>query len=558
MSLRKKLHIWHLTPLALVALIVVAVIIWIGRGDFSTRDITVRLDGPVQIENGQEADFKIIVENNSAREIQDINLFLELPPSLILQAGANELSTHFINIGAGEKQEEEFKIVASSTKEKETIRARLDYSPADIEARFASIATHEVVIGSLDVSVVFDLPENTFAGQELGGVMHVVANSDIQNFEVFARLVAPNGFNIKSSTPGFENDNIWKLGKLIREQDIKLEFSGVLTPRQNISTFALQVGKLSGGEFLPLKVAERSVESSSSAVTLQARITRPSYGFVLPGDNVGVQLEYFNKSDTRLENAEIRVVFPTEFINPSSIDVSGGINSNGAIIWDGVNTSQLRSIEAGERGTLDFSFIVRGDLIPEDINDTNKFITLRTSFSAGEDFSTQTETSLRLGTQLNFSSVVLRNGSSLGNSGPIPPKVGELTTYAVRWSIENSFNRVKNARVEVVLPLYASWQGVFAPSNENIWYNSATNTVIWEPGTLDVGLGTIISARSVEFKIGITPRNEHRGEIINILEYTQFTGTDVFTDQFIERDYGEMRTVLPDDPTIGIGDGVVQ
>ena len=201
---------------------------------------------------------------------------------------------------------------------------------------------------------------------------------------------------------------------------------------------------------------------------------------------------------------------------------------------------------------------MRGDLIPEDINDTNKFITLRTSFSAGEDFSTQTETSLRLGTQLNFSSVVLRNGSSLGNSGPIPPKVGELTTYAVRWSIENSFNRVKNARVEVVLPLYASWQGVFAPSNENIRYNSATNTVIWEPGTLDVGLGTIISARSVEFKIGITPRNEHRGEIINILEYTQFTGTDVFTDQFIERDYGEMRTVLPDDPTIGIGDGVVQ
>ena len=53
MSLRKKLHIWHLTPLALVALIVVAVIIWIGRGDFSTRDITVRLDGPVQIENSK-------------------------------------------------------------------------------------------------------------------------------------------------------------------------------------------------------------------------------------------------------------------------------------------------------------------------------------------------------------------------------------------------------------------------------------------------------------------------------------------------------------------------
>lgn len=558
MKIIKKINLWHLTPLALLALIGVAILIWFSRGDFSTRDIAMRFEGAVQVENGQEASVKLIIENNSSRAIEDLNLFLELPDSLILQTSLDEFSKRFKQLNAGAKQEEEFKIVASSTAEYELIRARLDYSPQDIDARFVTVATYNLTIGSLDVSLTFDLPDNTFAGQEIQALVHVLANSDISNFPVFARIVLPKGFAVKKATPTFARDTIWELGELHRGDDARLEFSGTLQQGSDLSRFMLQVGKMSKGDFLPLKVAERIIGASSAAVTLQQSVTSPLRNFILPGEAVNVRLTYVNNADTPIENAIIRAIVPTQYISPSSINSSASSDNNGTITWDKTNTSQLRFINPGDEGQLYFSFNVRADLSPQNINDTNQFIVLRTSFDGGKAFEADSELSLRLGTQLNFSNSVVRNGSSLDNSGPIPPQVGQLSTYAVKWSLANSFNRVRNVRIEAVLPEYGSWQGVFIPSNENLRYESSSHTVVWEPGTLDVGLGTLVGSRSVEFKIGITPKPEHHGEIINILEATKFTGVDVFTDQFIEYDSKEVRTILPDDPAVGVDGGVVQ
>ena len=111
----KKLKTRHLMPLSIIALIFVAVFVWMGRGDFSTREVQIRIDGPTQIENGKLEVFKIVVENNSSKTLQNLNLSVELPPTFEVESGKDLLLKGFEEILSKETQEIEFTIIASST-----------------------------------------------------------------------------------------------------------------------------------------------------------------------------------------------------------------------------------------------------------------------------------------------------------------------------------------------------------------------------------------------------------------------------------------------------------
>ena len=107
--------------------------------------------------------------------------------------------------------------------------------------------------------------------------------------------------------------------------------------------------------------------------------------------------------------------------------------------------------------------------------------------------------------------------------------------YVVHWGLSNTLNKAKSVQVEAVLPAYVKWIGDVAPSNENIQFISSSNTVIWNVGSVDVGMGSIFSPREAEFKIGLSGSDGS-----DILEQTKLTGIDEFTGAFLEQDIGQV------------------
>lgn len=546
----KKLKTRHLMPLSIIALIFVAVFVWMGRGDFSTREVQIRIDGPTQIENGKLEVFKIVVENNSSKTLQNLNLSVELPPTFEVESGKDLLLKGFEEILSEETQEIEFTIIASSIQSKEIINARLDYSPEGVSARFVAIASSEIVIGKLDVSIVFDLPQIIYADQQITGTIYIIPNSDIETSPIYLKLNLPETFELEDVNNAFDFDTVWKLGELKYGRSIKREFRGKLTSGVALPEFSVYLGKIDGISFLALNSAERFVEITSSPLVLSQSVLNLQGDVMSPGGKVRVRITYLNKSEVALEEAILQVSLPRDLVDLSSIIANNAVidNFEGTIEWNKSKVSDLRFIDVDKGGELSFSFRIAEFIHPKNIRDSNKVIHIITTlFSEKQKLSlngallqSENTLSLKLNTELNLTQDIIRQGGSFVNIGPHPPQANTESTYSVRWTLTNTTNPTKNTRIEAVLPSYVFWMDAVEPLDENIKFISSTNTVVWTPGNVDIGVGYIYPELVVEFQVGVIPEAKDIQQDINIFEQTKITGIDTFTSTFLEQDIGSV------------------
>ncbi|OGZ58921.1 MAG: hypothetical protein A3F94_00195 [Candidatus Spechtbacteria bacterium RIFCSPLOWO2_12_FULL_38_22] len=530
MKIRKKLKAWHLMPLSILALISLAIFVWFGRGDFSTKEVKVSIDGPTQVENGQLETFFAVIKNNSGKALLDVNLFIEIPSAFSLDNKDGGPESSIARIGAGEEYRVEFSLVASSDKSKENIRIRADYSPEGVSARFVSVATAEVIIGKLDVSMIFDLPNSIYSQQEVRGTIHIVPNSDIDTSPIYLKLNFPENFKLQDTNQDFDYETVWKLGNLREGDNIKREFLGIPQGSESSYSFNIQLGKLEGVTFLPLNSVEKIVEVSKSPIFLSQQVEGPPDNMIQAGDKIVIRVSYTNKSEQALEDVVVSAMISRDLIDTSSITASGATidRNTGIIQWDKNTISNLRFVDIDEGGEFLASFNVKDNLVPANVNDTEKVVTIETKIKSQEDDLSLGGTILQADNKLTISITTdLKLDQDVVSVGQ-----GE---YVVHWGLSNTLNKAKSVQVEAVLPAYVKWIGDVAPSNENIQFISSSNTVIWNVGSVDVGMGSIFSPREAEFKIGLSGSDGS-----DILEQTKLTGIDEFTGAFLEQDIGQV------------------
>ena len=545
MAKKRKLKAWHMMPLSLIALILVAIFVLFSRGDFSTKDIELKINGPDQVENGQLETFEVAITNNSNKALLDINLFVELPPTLILQNKEEIFKNAISRINSGEEKKIEFSFIASSDKSKEEMTARIDYSPQDVSARFVSVASKEIIIGKLDANMILDLPQTIYAEQEVRGILHIIPNSDIDTSPLYLKLNLPENFKLQDINQNFDYETVWKLGKLKEGDDIKREFIGRLMGGENSYTFSAQLGKLDGVTFLPLNSVESLVEVSESPIFLEQKTQGLKQDNIKEGEHVIIKISYTNKSEIPLEDVKLTTTISRDLIDTSSITAQNARidEDTGTIEWDKTTDSSLRFVDVNKSGEFFISFNVNNNILPSNVNDTEKSILVETKIKSekndlslgGAVLQADNKLLLNLITNLKLEQDLFKEFSDEGSN---PPSIGELSVYTIRWRLDNTMNQARSVRVEAVLPRYALWQDYSAPSNENIEFISSTNTVVWNVDNVDVGTGNIYPRRTAEFKIGIVAESQDIASGLKILEQTKLTGVDSFTNAFLEQDIG--------------------
>src|SRR3990167_8410082 len=120
---RPKLKTWHLMPISLIVLLIAAIFVWFSRGNFSTKDVELKIEGPNQIENGKTETFFVVIKNNSSKALLSANLFIDIPSSFVFQNNSGSFESKIEKINPGEEKRMEFSIVASSDQSKETFSA---------------------------------------------------------------------------------------------------------------------------------------------------------------------------------------------------------------------------------------------------------------------------------------------------------------------------------------------------------------------------------------------------------------------------------------------------
>jgi hypothetical protein len=138
-------------------------------------------------------------------------------------------------------------------------------------------------------------------------------------------------------------------------------------------------------------------------------------------------------------------------------------------------------------------------------------------------------------------------------SGPLPPKVGQTTSFKVYWNLTNNLHELNNLRLESALPDYVTWNDKNRTTVGNIYYDESGRKVVWEIGRLPVS----VYEAGAEFNISITPVESDRNKVLVLIPGTNIEATDSETNSTISKVGKAKTTKLEDDP-IAVGDGRVE
>ena len=207
-----------------------------------------------------------------------------------------------------------------------------------------------------------------------------------------------------------------------------------------------------------------------------------------------------------------------------------------------------------QQGEVDFSVKVKNDWTPSatDANDT--IITDEVNIS---------QITQKFTIKVNSGLVISQKGyyksSDISNSGPIPPKVGQATTYTINWEIKNYFSDAKNVKVKATLPQNVSLTGQIMPQDEssNFSFDSASREIVWSAGDIVAGTGVTGDPVTLSFQVSLTPDSSQKGSVAPLIGQVQISGENQFTNTTITSQDSGVDTSLPDD-FANSGGGIIQ
>ena len=147
-----------------------------------------------------------------------------------------------------------------------------------------------------------------------------------------------------------------------------------------------------------------------------------------------------------------------------------------------------------------------------------------------------------------------------GNSGSIPPRVGETTTYTIIWQAKNYYNLVENTKVKAFLPQGVELTGRIFPEEQSqkFAFDSQSREIVWDIGDLEPGTGVLSPSPNIAFQIALRPAQSQKGSPAFLIEEAKISGEDQWTKQTLETSAKAIDTTLPDDATISEVMGIVR
>ena len=135
-------------------------------------------------------------------------------------------------------------------------------------------------------------------------------------------------------------------------------------------------------------------------------------------------------------------------------------------------------------------------------------------------------------------------GKQVG-SGPLPPKVGEKTSYRIYLTLANRTNDINNGRIEILLSKRAKWEMKKLVSVGDLKFEG--DMIIWEIGKIPANTGQFANSMTAEFEVSIEPEQEDVGNVMDIIKEMKLTGSDNFTNNKVEIIKEGLNTTLSKD-----------
>lgn len=513
------------------------------RGNtYSKETLKLEILAPTETEVAGEIEYTVKYKNNGNVRLEEPRLIFEYPEhSIIEEEQAMRREVRLDDIYPGEERTLRFQARLLGKKgDTEVARAILSYQPKNLQARYEVETSHTALITNVPLTFEFDLPSKAEAGKEISFRLNYFSNIDYPLSNLRIKIEYPSDFEFTKSNPVALENNEWELGILNKADGGRVEVFG----KQNgeigeQKIFKAELGIWQDGEFILLKETIRGIQIVNPNLYISQQINgNPEYIANL-GDVLHYEIFFKNIGEDALESLFLVARLEGEALDFQTLkaplaNFEPGDNS---IIWDWRRISKLQILGPQEEGRVEFWMELKKDL--EMAGPDNRNFTLKNKIylsQARAEFITKVNSKLAVEQRGYFQDEVF------GNSGPIPPRVGEDTTYTVIWQAKNYHNDVKNVKVKAKLSDEVKLTGKIFPEDSRLTFDSKSREVVWEVGDLEAGKGVLNPGPSVALQLALTPASEK--EKFVLISEPKIFGEDAFTGASLEFDIPVLDTSL--------------
>lgn len=512
---------------------------------------------------------EIVNRNNSSLELVD--MVIEYPKSS--QANLSQDNEHLRfslgTIPAGGIRNENVKLVLFGEQGSvRPIKISLEYRVEGSNAIFVKDKIYEVSINSTPIDLSINAPTEISSNQDISFDVKATLNSTKPVSKILLKIDYPIGFQFIKATPAPSlGNNIWNLGDLAPGTERNISIAGkmldVFDGEEKV--FRVWTGAQSSSDKSLIEVIFNSQEhivmikkSSIEARLLVNGVYQREYAIDTKTPIQG-QIQWANNLETEINDLQIQAKISGNTVNRKTISVEQGFynSSQDLITWDRNSVSKFAEVNPGDSGAVSFSlsplslFSAGGGIISFPTINIEVSVTGRQAQSGGTvtKLSSSESKIIRIISDVGLSNKALYYSGSFINSGPIPPKVEQKTTYTVVWSLSNTANNISKAQVRSSFPSWVRFTGVFSPTTEDLTYDASSKEIIWNIGSISRGTGITEANREVSFQIEFTPSLSQVGTAPTIINNTILTGHDDFANVDVRVNKNSLDTRLLNDPS---------
>jgi uncharacterized repeat protein (TIGR01451 family) len=551
-----------------VTLGVVAVLGWltffiyskyIAPEDPATFEI--EIEAPEEVVSGDTVEFVVRYSNPAAHPITGLEIDLQLPlffDADIMQpmpTDANELIWMIGNLSPGSDGEIRISGVWFASDESSLpIQVLANYKPANFNADFQELATSYILTTESLITVSFDGPEEATPGKELDYTVFIenAGEQDFSNIDV--DLTLPEGFYLGSSNPEIEAGTPpeWHYDTLLAGEIQEIHLSGSFTADiEGFQYFDVVASIATENQLLVQREERGFTDVLGSGLNLNL-IADGSTGTVAtePGEMLHLTVSLENTGDTDLADATILLDFSAEDPLPIDWDISD--LGEARLTAEGVFFSEdlIETIEPAGRRIFNLKLYL-DDVITDAQADT--FTVVAVVDHADIEIRSQ-EIRISLNSDASFSSSAryyTDDGAALG-SGPMPPRIGETTSYRIFWTVENSLHDLEEVKITATLPPSVSWMSLSSAELGDISFDEETNIVTWSIASIPNDIPRV----EANFSLSITPDTDDLNSFVTLLSGSILKATDSVTEEYIEETTNSLSSELLGDDTAD-GEGIV-
>jgi hypothetical protein len=528
-----------------------------GASAAAPQNIQIDISGPPQVAGGEPTKLQVSITNRNKVALELADLVVTYPPGTRSPSDfESDFPSQRISLGridpGGRQQGVVTAVFSGESGKSAPVLVELEYRVAGSNAIFVAKNTYDVILDSSPVVVSVEGNTQTTSGQPVQFTVTVASNSAAPLSDVLAQVSFPFGFKLTSSSPAASSPGLWSIGNLLPGERKTILVSGTLSGESGDKrVFRVQAGTRPTADVPAIStvLAENShtVEISQAFLGIAVSTNKQSGASAVaaPGEAVIVSVAYQNNLPTIITDAVVVARLSGISIDGTTVHSSDGFfrSTDATVLWDKTTTNGvLASLPPGAKGTLGFSFqmptstalasIVNPKLVIS-VNAAGKRISEN---SVPQSLQATARHEIRVASNLQLNAQALYYANPFGSNGPLPPKAGAETTYALVLTVTNTTSRLSDAKVTGTLPSYVRWIGGYAPAYEKFTFNQSDGTFVWDLGevTENVGVGGG-KPRQIAISIGLTPSTSQIGQQVELARGIVFSAMDQATGQKITR-----------------------